>query len=107
MSTLTDSEIEELRIAIAQEMGFNRPTGDTCYGAKWIQSYLDALPPYTTSLDAIQQAAIERFKDEDEQARFEVHLLNPTNVPRFVWQLTPIDWCIAFARTARIWRFEP
>ena len=119
MTPPTPTEIEELRIAIAEEMGWHVEVDDDQFhratdgngnrnGELWCSddAAIRAFPDYTTSLDAIQQAAMERFKIEDEQARFEVHLLNPTNVPRFVWQLTPLDWCIAFARTSKIWKYK-
>lgn len=121
MTPLTDQEIEELRIAIAEEMGwhvevdddqFHRATDGNGYRNYdlWCSNdaAVRAFPDYTTSHDAIRQAAMERFKTRDEQDAFQDALdayFTEVTVA-FRWQLTPLDWCIAFARTAKIWRYK-
>lgn len=65
--------------------------------------------PYTKSLDAIQAAAMDRFQNETERTQFffELGAIATSKSPfRWTWQLTALDWCIAFARTAKIWRFK-
>ena len=136
--TLTHEEIESLRIAIAESVGWSADA-EFIYGpfpskkikrndikvygdfpdekvvvADWWLGKSDdgtrcetPLPPYTTSLDAIQQAAMERFKDEEDQSQFTVIFFkHALDIGKVTWQLTPLDWCIAFARTAKIWRFK-
>ena len=69
----------------------------------------DSHPPYTTSIDAIREACLERFKnkvDRDEMTyQIRWYGIQQRNLLE-VWQLDAIDWCIAFARTAKIWRFK-
>lgn len=122
ITNLTPTEIEELRIAIAEECGwhvelddeqFHRVTdgnGNRDYEL-WCSddAAIRAFPPFTTSLDAIQAAAMERFKIVDEQFRFEYELKEmwmSLEVGHW-WQLSALDWCVAFARTAKIWKFKP
>ncbi len=69
---------------------------------RFLESAVDAinLPPYTTSLDAIQQAAREMFKTVSEQDTFQTFIaFCSLNRMLFVWQLTPLDWCGAFVAT--------
>lgn len=121
ITNLTPTEIEELRIAIAEECGWNKTDTYTSIQdgseVSWWRLNKDVcsdcvtkdLPPYTTSLDAIQAAAMERFKIVDEQFRFEYELKEmwmSLEVGHW-WQLSALDWCIAFARTAKIWKFKP
>ena len=52
---------------------------------------------------------MERFKIVDEQFRFEYELKEmwmSLEVGHW-WQLSALDWCVAFARTAKIWKFKP
>lgn len=122
MTPLTPTEIEELRIAIAEECGWHVELDDEQFhrvtdgnGNRnhelWCSDYaaIRAFPPFTTSLDAIQTAAMERFKSGLECAAFSQRLtfqwINETTRQSY-WQLTPLDWCIAFARTAKIWRYK-
>ena len=137
--TLTHEEIESLRIAIAESVGWSADA-EFIYGpfpakkikrndikvygdfpdekvvvADWWLGKSDdgtrcetPLPPYTTSLDAIQAAAMERFNSLELAYLFEGELLvikAETKTP-FQHQLSAIDWCIAFARTAKIWRYK-
>jgi hypothetical protein len=112
MTPLTPTEIEELRIAIAEEMGIENGIEDVQF---WKSGYWSAkkLPPYTTSIDAIQAACFERFTKGTEASEFSARLEwllkfeNHGNHLAFaMWQLTPLDWCIAFAMTAKIWRYK-
>ena len=116
ITNLTPTDIESLRIAIAEECGWC-PVNQSCYSVHCVQEYCNGnhpspLPPYTTSLDAIQAAAMERFKDGDSRIGFQVALdaliVNcfQGNRDASFWQLTALDWCIAFARTAKIWRYK-
>lgn len=102
---LTPTEIEELNIAIARDMGMDDfhtdPDDGVVSSGKWGSRKL--VPHYTTSIDAIQKAAIERFTDDVDQLRFTINL--GKNV-HFVWQLSALDWSIAYARTAKIWRYK-
>lgn len=113
MNPLTPTEIEGLRISIAEEMGwkaeeilrevFISPTHTEIRRVGFTKP-----APYTTSIDAIQKAAMERFKSLDQAYLFEGDLLvrkAETKTP-FEHQLTALDWCIAFARTAKIWRYQ-
>ena len=111
MTPLTPTEIEELRIAIARECGwtFNtQPYGDPYWAHPEINRVFDVVPPYTTSIDAIQAACLERFKDGIEAYEFSSSLSELGWEPkrRYAWQLTALDWCIAFARTSKIWRYK-
>ena len=118
---LTPTEIESLRIAIAEECGwhvelddeqFHRVTdgnGNRDYEL-WCSddAAIRAFPPFTTSLDAIQAAAMERFNSLELAYLFEGELVvikAETKTP-FQHQLSALDWCIAFARTAKIWRYK-
>jgi hypothetical protein len=112
ITNLTPTEIEELRIAIAEECGWEK-----CHCGKpscwWVPRKEDEnsqsdIPPYTTSLDAIQAAAMERFKKEECVRTFAAMLRQPyrASVKDYIWQLSALDWCIAFARTAKIWRYK-
>lgn len=122
MNPLTPTEIEELRIAIAEECGWHVEVDDDQFhratdgngnrnGELWCSddAAIRAFPDYTTSLDAIQQAAMERFKDEEDRDAFHASLKDTEEHDDLthVWQLTPLDWCIAFARTSKIWRYKP
>ena len=111
--TLTDQEIEELRIEIAEcvgwqqlkQGGWRRPNGtieNTYYGESW------RLPPYTTSIDSIREAAMERFECPLDQYKFQYDLDSVYNEQNHYqeWKLTALDWSIAFARTAKIWRYQ-
>ena len=117
---LTPTEIESLRIAIAEECGWNKTDTYTSIQdgseVSWWRLNKDVcsdcvtkdLPPYTTSLDAIQAAAMERFKKEECVRTFAAMLRQPyrASVKDYIWQLSALDWCIAFARTAKIWRYK-
>lgn len=108
---LTPTEIEELRIAIAEECGWKKRTTEK-WEHEWMNPYTkwsEPEPsPYTTSLDAIQAAAMERFKKEECVRTFAAMLRQPyrASVKDYIWQLSALDWCIAFARTAKIWRYK-
>ena len=109
--TLTLDEIEALRIAIAEECGWKRVDvyewdGDIRKPKQWAD--FDVLPPYTSSLDAIQAAAVERFKSDDDKDALHTSLKESQEHDGLthIWQLTALDWCIAFARTAKIWRYK-
>lgn len=106
---MTPNEIESLRIAIAEECGWKYKTqeyGDPYWAHPEINRVFDEPPFYTTSLDAIQAAAMERFKEYKDRCLFDWHMANLSNISISYWQLTPLDWCIAFARTAKIWRYK-
>ena len=125
--SLTPTEIEELRIAIAEEMGWRVEVDDDQFwratdskgnrnSSLWCSqdAAIRDLPDYTTSIDAIREAAMERFK-YDDATKFCFNLSDlaqnkPFNIPPeesvWTWQLSALDWCIAFARTAKIWRFK-
>lgn len=127
---LTTTEIESLRIAIAEECGWKKlihKNSQNLCGShackenihiEWLpptKGYSSSqhewepphIPPYTTSLDAIQAAAMERFKEDDaRQFQEELDALFRGVATRHEWQLTALDWCIAFARTAKIWRYK-
>lgn len=117
--TLTQSEIEELRVAIAEGMGWtfqqgteptyggtNKNTGWFYSNGKW-KSGKDSHPPYTTSIDAIREAAMERFKTDADHAGFLVSMFDQQlEQNKCLWQLTALDWCIAFCKTAKIWRYK-
>lgn len=111
ITNLTPTEIESLCIAIAEECGWKfktQPFGDPYWAHPEINRFFDEPPFYTTSLDAIQAAAMERFKDN--RWDFENHLLDLADEIKEwdtpLWQLSALDWCIAFARTAKIWRYK-
>ncbi len=129
MTPLTPTEIEELRIAIATEMGWNienygpegyetlywrlrKPDNSIrehgCTGESWSRNMFGHMvPPYTTSIDAIQAACLERFKDEADSVRLHNFMdMTAHDYDVLPWQLTALDWAIAFARTSKIWRFK-
>jgi len=128
MTPLTDREIEELRICIATEMGrdienydpegyetlywrLRKPDNSIrehgCTGESWSRNMFGHMvPPYTTSIDAIQAACLERFKGEAAYTLNYQLSICSMDPPRCVWQLTALDWCIAFARAVKIWRFK-
>jgi len=117
---MTPEEIESLRIAIATEMGWEKIDGlnsslyhfkcwkgpDTDRKHHW--KFHVVPPPCPTSLDAIQAAAMERFQTEESKADYEIEILRIQHEKKNLMtrQLTPLDWCIAFARTAKIWRYK-
>jgi hypothetical protein len=132
--TLTDQEIEELRIAIAECVGWKYARIDKGSCGGWVCEHIwfkpgfepheqtaDWIavngkvnpPPYTTSIDSIREAAMERFKLFADSMEFNAQLgiraselANTIGLSQWKWQLTALDWCIAFARTAKIWRFK-
>jgi hypothetical protein len=118
MTPLTNQEIEELRIAIAEEMGWKdvhkslasnleSVPGERCLIGIPPDGVINRrLPPYTTSIDSIREAAMERFKGDDEQRKFSMALEDISKPANYKWQLTALDWAIAFARTAKIWRWK-
>lgn len=111
---LTPTETEQLRIAIAEEMGFE-PDGPWANywsaknGPAGVSITTDMLPAYTTSIDAIQSACLERFKfklDRDEMTyQIRWYGIQQRNLLE-VWQLNAIDWCIVFAITSKIWKYK-
>jgi hypothetical protein len=118
-SKLTGQEIEELRIAIAEEMGWAniRKHGKELvntpgYLAEWIgsppsETLASKLPPYTTSIDSIREAAMERFGQNANNQKFHDSLNEmANNRGEFIHELSALDWSIAFARTAKIWRYK-
>lgn len=118
MTPLTPTEIEELRIAIAEEMGWHVELDDDQFwratdskgnrnSSLWCSqdAAIRDLPPYTTSIDSIREAAMERFKTERDMLDFGTKLANHQQ-PVYLWQLTALDWAIAFTRTAKIWRYQ-
>ena len=109
-TNLTPTEIEELRTCIATEMGWTKLAPYHGNGDIWgidTAGRLYKVPPYTTSIDAIQSACLERFNGDDKP-RFEINFLDPEicNGGKFVHELAALDWCIAFARTSNIWRYK-
>ncbi len=121
ITNLTPTEIEELRIAIAEECGWHVELDDEQFhrvtdgngnrdDELWCSddAAIRAFPPFTTSLDAIQAAAMERFKKEECVRTFAAMLRQPyrASVKDYIWQLSALDWCIAFARTTKIWRYK-
>ena len=119
ITNLTTTEIEELRIAIAEEMGWKWHYGDccktsgACYWNKGKFDYRTAicftnLPPYTEKIDSIREAAMERFKTPEDVFWFakEIRIRRHEIGVDEPWQLTALDWSIAFARTAKIWRYK-
>lgn len=128
-TNLINQEIEELRIAIAEEMGWKienygpkgyetlywrlrRPDGTIreqgCTGKDWSHKMFGLMvPPYTTSIDAIREAAMERFKSGEDAFAFHGEIIRlECDGDKYCWQLTALDWAIAFARTAKIWRYK-
>jgi len=101
MTPLTPTEIESLRIAIAEECGWLIELDDEQFHA------IRAFPPYTTSLDAIQAAAMERFNSLELAYLFEgeLEVIKAETKTPFQHQLSALDWCIAYARTAKIWGY--
>lgn len=113
MTPLTPTEIEELRIAIATEVGWRHiliskfPDNDISGVPPSTSCLHHPLPPYTTSIDAIQAACLERLKDEADSVRLHNFLdMTAHDSDVLPWQLTALDWSIAFARTAKIWRYK-
>lgn len=117
MTPLTPTEIEELRMCIAAEMGYEKRgkwwSKPGHKGGQSIGDFVASLPPYTTSIDSIREAAMERFKLFADSMEFNAQLgiraselANTIGLSQWKWQLTALDWCIAFARTAKIWRFK-
>ena len=66
-------------------------------------------PIYTTSLDAIRAAAMERFGKPVEAVEFSNHLeliadgYYSAGKPPYLWQLTAADWCEAYLRSVGKW----
>lgn len=97
---------QEIQIKVAEECGWIWhedslwfKMGDNYYwklGNVWYQT----LPPYTTSLDAIQKVALERFKKPKHTELFKFYLAVQTHGKcDWIWQLTALDWCEAFLAT--------
>lgn len=111
MTTLTDQETEELRIAIAESVIGKEQFCDCKYPEKDMCVCMVCrgrlLPPYTTSIDSIREAAMEKFSGDDARKfQEELDALFRGVAIRHEWQLTALDWAIAFARTAKIWRHK-
>lgn len=109
---------QEIQIAVAEEMGWFvfQDVGDwvlrhekkcvarTCGSEQecW-DYYLHVFaPPYTTSIDAIRGACLERFSKDMNDQLLEMELLKvATKKRQMVWQLTALDWCEAFLETVK------
>ncbi len=114
-TNLINQEIEELRIAIAEEMGWRKSLDFNKEGSNYHKClrrfnctrHVDLLPLYTTSIDAIREAAMERFKSGEDAFAFHGEIIRlECDGDKYCWQLTALDWAIAFARTAKIWRYK-
>lgn len=108
---LTAQEIEELRIAISEECIGKEQLCDCKYPEKDMCVCMVCrgrlLPPYTTSIDAIQAACLERFKSGEDAFAFHGEIIRlECGGDKYCWQLTALDWSIAFAHTAKIWRWK-
>ncbi len=93
----------ELQIAVAEKMGW-KPDGPwlNFWKKKSVSVRLEFLPPFSTSLDAIQQAAREKFKSDESLVEFEEQLLTVAlRKNSSVWNLSAEDWCIAFLETCK------
>lgn len=67
----------EKRIRIAELRGWTRPTGDTCYGSRWLESVARELPDYLNSRDAC--AEFEAGLTPEERIKYvcELHWVVP------------------------------
>lgn len=109
---------QELQIAVAEKMGWAWHYGDTSFEAKksgkayWNKGKFDYLtcrslakvPPYSTSIDAIQKAAMEKFITSRHEAMFTSNLYDKgikLESNKYLWQLTAADWCEAFLETCK------
>jgi len=102
---------QEIQIAVAEEMGwtddFPKGTSGILLPYKYFNTKskkkLMELPPYTTSLDAIREACLERFKTLTERDLFWSALkdIEGNDDKTHVWQLTALDWCEAFLATVK------
>lgn len=62
---------------------------------------------FSTSLDAIRAAALERFKTFTEQCKFQESLTEVSYDRQcFAFELTAADWCEAYLRAVVKWREE-
>lgn len=103
---------QEIQIAVAEGMGWTKfwqPDSSNDEGVghwEWHlgKKNIKRLPPYTTSIDAIREACLERFKAREEKVAFEDVLSSRwINIPEneYRWQLTALDWCEAFLATVK------
>lgn len=99
---------QEIQIAVAEEMGWiwHGDSSWTKMGEDHYWKLADAcyliLPPYTTSIDAIREACLERFNTLNGQDTFQTKLLfKALGKMEFYWQLTALDWCEAFLETVK------
>lgn len=74
------------------------------YSPSGVFSIQEDLPKFSTSLDAIRAAAMERFKASSERLKFE-HELQAICITKciLIWQLTALDWAEAFLRAVGKW----
>jgi hypothetical protein len=105
----------EIQLAIAEECGWTddfaeykgKRKGSLLLPYQFInkntgQKLMD-LPDFCSSLDAIQQAAMDRFKKKEERDHFMSELIFAKH-DVYSWELTPLDWCEAFLRTVGKWK---
>jgi hypothetical protein len=106
---------QEIQIAVAEEMGWKcveiPSSAYANFGSApkpktwWKDCESTQLPPYTTSIDAIQKACLERFKPYAHKLEFQ----NQLDLMAFKrcedgitsWGLNALDWCEAFLITCK------
>lgn len=95
-------EHQQIQIEVAEKMGWK----ESAHYFEKGESQCYNLPPYTTSLDAIQQVCLERFDGingivEFQQQLGKIEREKNREKSTWSWQLTALDWCKAFLETVK------
>jgi GTP1/Obg family GTP-binding protein len=95
---------QEIQIAVAEEMGLFGFEVRNKKLTAWTEIEKPGIevPPYTTSIDAIREACLERFKTHEAVSYFHSTLISAVyRSDKYCWQLTALDWCEAFLTTCK------
>lgn len=95
---------EQLRIAVAEKIGWKRSRCEECRIITWSKNGIcqgrdGTIPPYSTSIDAIQAACLEWKGIQPWKFTIQLRKRFYSSEHDEVWQLTAYDWCHAFLAT--------
>lgn len=99
---------EAQRIAIAGVCGYKRPTGDTCYGARFHEAWMKEIPDYLNSLESMGEA--EKILESHHYTDFLSELSVVCGTDKQTWgemesdqRATATQRAEAFLKTLGLW----
>lgn len=93
---------ESQRIAIATACGIYRPTGDTCYGPRWYEVWINSIPDFCNDLNAMHEA--EKALSDDQRREYVVILCRMFDLGFKSITATAAQRAEAFLRTLNLWK---